>query len=38
MENEDKEMDITEDLISDNNPFAKEVLESAESQETAEND
>ncbi len=38
MENEDKEMDITEDLISDNNPFAKEVPESAESQETAEND
>lgn len=38
MENEDKEMDITEDLISDNNPFAKEVLDSSESQETAEND
>ena len=38
MENEDKEMDITEDLISDNNPFAKEIPESAESQETAEND
>ena len=38
MENEDKEMDITEDLISDNNPFAKEVLDSSESQETTEND
>ena len=38
MENEDKEMDITEDLISDNNPFAKEIPESAESQETTEND
>ena len=37
MENEDKEMDITEDLISDNNPFAKEVLDSSESQETTEN-
>ena len=38
MENEDKEMDITEDLISDNNPFAKEIPESAESQEITEND